>query len=100
MTNYSMNMNGMNMNGFGGAFAAGNYGANSNKGTAMPFMNDLGVQPSMFGDEFAEKVRDVKKHLELTKQFVASVVGGVHKNALLQGPPGLGKSHVVSEVLP
>ncbi len=87
MMNYSMNLKTTNDNSFGGAIAT------------MPSMNEVAILPNMFGEEFGERVRDVKKHLELTKQFVASVVGGVHKNALLQGPPGLGKSHVVGEVL-
>jgi Cdc6-like AAA superfamily ATPase len=54
---------------------------------------------SNFGAEFSEHVADVRKHMELTKKFVASVIDGIHKNAILQGPPGLGKSHVVVQAL-
>lgn len=52
-----------------------------------------------FGPDFAEQAADVQKHMELTKRFVSSVINGVHKNAILQGPPGLGKSHVVAQAL-
>jgi hypothetical protein len=52
-----------------------------------------------FGPDFAEQAADVQKHMELTKRFVSSVISGVHKNAILQGPPGLGKSHVVAQAL-
>ncbi len=61
--------------------------------------DEMMLSPQNFGVEFSEHVVEVQKHLELTKRFVKSVVDGVHKNAILQGPPGLGKSHVVTQVL-
>lgn len=38
-------------------------------------------------------------HQKLTEEFIKKVVKGVHDNAILQGPPGLGKSHVVMHAL-
>lgn len=53
----------------------------------------------LFGNDFQQHVLDIQKHLELTGKFVKSVIDGVHKNAILEGPPGLGKSHVVAQAL-
>lgn len=53
----------------------------------------------LFGAEFQKNVEEIQKHLELTRGFVQSVLQGVHKNAILEGPPGLGKSYVVQQAL-
>lgn len=53
----------------------------------------------MFGADFQREVIEIRNHLKLTRNFVESVIGGVHKNAILEGPPGLGKSHVVAQAL-
>lgn len=59
----------------------------------------MSIQPEIFGGEFVREVEEVQKHLELTRSLIKRVVGGAHGNLLLQGPPGLGKSHVVYEIL-
>ena len=41
----------------------------------------------------------VQRHQTLTESFVRKVIRGVHKNAILQGSPGLGKSYVVQTSL-
>jgi len=99
MINYNVNLKGNEMNAFNATFTPASIHFKTKSITAKPVLSRYEMEPTMFGYEFAEEVREVKKHLELTKQFVTRVVSGVHKNALLQGPPGLGKSHVVSEVL-
>lgn len=53
----------------------------------------------LFGSDFQREVEEIRNHLNLTRNFVESVIGGVHKNAILEGPPGLGKSHVVAQAL-
>jgi hypothetical protein len=65
----------------------------------QPTAKSMTIEPSAFGADFEREVLDVRKHLELTQRFVRSVIDGVHKNAILQGPPGLGKSHVVIQAL-
>ena len=59
----------------------------------------ISVNSNLFGEEFSADVDRVIKRIALTQGFVKSVINGVHKNAILQGPPGLGKSYVVAEVL-
>lgn len=88
MANYNVNFSAFNI-------GASSPIANNGKGATVGASIDAG----MFGAGFDLEVRDVQKHLALTKQFVRSVVNGTHKNAILQGPPGLGKSHVVTQVL-
>lgn len=53
----------------------------------------------LFGSDFQREVEEIRNHQNLTRNFVESVIGGVHKNAILEGPPGLGKSHVVAQAL-
>lgn len=43
-----------------------------------------------------QSVQDFQVH---TEKFVQSVVAGTYQNAVLQGPPGLGKSYVVTQAL-
>jgi Cdc6-like AAA superfamily ATPase len=88
MTNYKVNFSAMNFNEI-----------NAIGKSALPQAGTSLIDPAMFGADFDMEVREVQKHLALTKQFVRSVVNGTHKNAILQGPPGLGKSHVVTQVL-
>ena len=88
MTNYKVNFSAINFNEI-----------NATGKSALPPAGTSQIDPAMFGSDFDMEVREVQKHLALTKQFVRSVVNGTHKNAILQGPPGLGKSHVVTQVL-
>ena len=88
MTNYKLTFSALNFN------AAG-----TSPDSAMMATTSSSIDAAMFGAGFDIEVREVQKHLALTKQFVRSVVNGTHKNAILQGPPGLGKSHVVTKVL-
>jgi Cdc6-like AAA superfamily ATPase len=88
MTNYKVNFSAINFNEI-----------NAIGKSALPPAGTSQIDPAMFGSDFDMEVREVQKHLALTKQFVRSVVNGTHKNAILQGPPGLGKSHVVTQVL-
>lgn len=53
----------------------------------------------VFTPALKEQIELTQEKLELTESFVAKVIRGVHKNALLQGPPGLGKSFVVLSAL-
>lgn len=49
----------------------------------------------LISDELAEVI----KHQDLTQEFMQGVINGVHKNAILVGPPGLGKSYSVQKAL-
>lgn len=88
MKNFNMNLSALNLKPFS-VIVSG----------AKDATAGAAIDAGMFGTGFDQEVRDVQKHLALTKQFVRSVVNGTHKNAILQGPPGLGKSHVVTQVL-
>ena len=61
--------------------------------------NEIAQSEGSFSAEFSDHVDEVIKHMDLTKKFVSSVLSGTHKNAILQGPPGLGKSYVVVQAL-
>lgn len=47
----------------------------------------------------ADELEAVIKHQDLTQEFMNGVINGVHKNAILVGPPGLGKSYSVQKAL-
>ena len=53
----------------------------------------------VFTPALKQQIDQVQGYQTLTESFVAKVIRGVHKNAILQGPPGLGKSHVVHTAL-
>jgi hypothetical protein len=88
MTSYNINLSAYKFN-----------PASTAVNSALMAITSPSIEAAMFGADFDMEVREVQKHLELTKKFVCSVVGGIHKNAILQGPPGLGKSHIVTQVL-
>jgi len=53
----------------------------------------------VFTPALKEQIRSVQDFQVLTEDFVNNVVKGIHPNAILQGPPGLGKSYVVTQAL-
>lgn len=53
----------------------------------------------IFTPALKEQIRDVQEFQTETENFVDKVIAGVHPNAILQGPPGLGKSYAVSQAL-
>ena len=53
----------------------------------------------VFTPALKDQIQNVQDFQELTEQFVSNVVKGVHAHAILQGPPGLGKSYVVTQAL-
>lgn len=53
----------------------------------------------VFTPALKEQIQSVQDFQVLTEDFVNNVVKGIHPNAILQGPPGLGKSYVVTQAL-
>ena len=53
----------------------------------------------VFTPALKDQIASVQQFQAVTEEFVRSVVSGVHANAILQGPPGLGKSYVVTQAL-
>ena len=53
----------------------------------------------VFTPALKDQIASVQQFQAVTEDFVRSVVNGVHANAILQGPPGLGKSYVVTQAL-
>ena len=53
----------------------------------------------VFTPALKEQIQSVQDFQILTEDFVNNVVKGIHSNAILQGPPGLGKSYVVTQAL-
>jgi hypothetical protein len=53
----------------------------------------------VFTPALKDQIASVQQFQAVTEDFVRSVVSGIHPNAILQGPPGLGKSYVVSQAL-
>ena len=61
------------------------------------YLEDL--SPSYFCEAVANEVKKVSIFYASTKRYVEMVINGAHKSLILQGHPGLGKSHVVQEAL-
>jgi len=61
--------------------------------------NSLTLSPSDFCEAVANEVINVSNFYAKTKRYVEMVINGAHKSLILQGHPGLGKSHVVQEAL-
>lgn len=53
----------------------------------------------VFTPALKDQIVSVQQFQAITEDFVRNVVNGVHANAILQGPPGLGKSYVVTQAL-
>jgi hypothetical protein len=53
----------------------------------------------VFTPALKDQIASVQQFQAVTEDFVRSVVSGIHPNAILQGPPGLGKSYVVTQAL-
>lgn len=53
----------------------------------------------VFTPALKDQIASVQQFQAVTEDFVRNVVSGVHANAILQGPPGLGKSYVVTQAL-
>jgi hypothetical protein len=53
----------------------------------------------IFTPALVEQIIKVDQHQNLTNKFVSKVIRGVHKHAILSGPPGLGKSYSVVQTL-
>ena len=57
------------------------------------------LRDPIFTPALVEQIVKVEQHQKLTTNFVNKVIRGVHKHAILAGPPGLGKSHSVIAAL-
>jgi len=57
------------------------------------------LKDPVFTPALKDQITDVQDFQLLTEDFIMNVVKGVHPHAILQGPPGLGKSYVVSQAL-
>lgn len=57
------------------------------------------LQDPVFTPALKDQIARVEDHQDLTNQFVRKVIRGVHRHAILQGPPGLGKSYCVNSAL-
>jgi hypothetical protein len=57
------------------------------------------IADPIFTPALVEQIADVQAYQTRTEKFVSKVLNGTHKNAILQGPPGLGKSFVVAQAL-
>lgn len=57
------------------------------------------LQDKMFTPALREQIQDVQDFQKSTERFVDGLVAGTHRTAVLQGPPGLGKSHAVSKAM-
>lgn len=66
--------------------------------TALDQYSEIIADP-IFTPALVEQIADVQAYQTRTEKFVAKVLRGTHKNAILQGPPGLGKSYVVQQAL-
>lgn len=62
-------------------------------------MYDEIVSDPIFTPALLEQISTVEAFQLQTEKFVDKVIRGTHKNAILQGPPGLGKSYVVQQAL-
>lgn len=49
--------------------------------------------------ELQDIISDVVDINEDAREFMQSIVNGVHKSAIIYGPPGLGKTHVITNTL-
>jgi Cdc6-like AAA superfamily ATPase len=67
--------------------------------TASPQQYSSILDNPVFTPALKQQIDQVQTYQTLTESFVSKVIRGVHKNAILQGPPGLGKSHVVQTAL-
>jgi len=57
------------------------------------------IADPIFTPALVDQIAKVQEFQIRTEQFVADVIAGVHRDAVLQGPPGLGKSYAVTEAL-
>jgi hypothetical protein len=57
------------------------------------------LQDPVFTPEFKAQLSSVQEFQRRTEQFADSVINGNHTHAVLQGPPGLGKSYAVTQAL-
>lgn len=57
------------------------------------------LQDSLFTPALREQIQDVQAFQTSTERFVDGLVAGTHRTAVLQGPPGLGKSHAVAKAM-
>jgi hypothetical protein len=60
----------------------------------MTILNKCKINKDML-----KRINIVSQELLDTEEFVADVVRGVHRNAIVYGPPGLGKTHIVESAL-
>lgn len=53
----------------------------------------------IYTNELQDIISEVVDINEDAREFMQSVVDGVHKSALIYGPPGLGKTHIITKTL-
>ena len=70
----------------------------SNIDSTMDLYSEIIADP-IFTPALVEQIAEVQSYQIQTEKFVSKVLKGTHKNAILQGPPGLGKSYVVAQAL-
>ena len=54
---------------------------------------------AIYTTELQDIISDVEDKNEDAREFMQSIVNGVHKSAIIYGPPGLGKTHVITHTL-
>jgi hypothetical protein len=56
-------------------------------------------EKAMYTTELQDIISDVEDKNENAREFMQSIVNGIHKSAIIYGPPGLGKTHVITHTL-
>ena len=53
----------------------------------------------LINSDLQKEIRQAAQDLADAEEFVSDVVKGIHRNAIVYGPPGLGKTHIVEAAL-
>jgi Cdc6-like AAA superfamily ATPase len=61
--------------------------------------NDNVYTACLINKKMIERIENVSQDLADAEEFVSDVVSGIHRNAIVYGPPGLGKTHIVEAAL-
>jgi Cdc6-like AAA superfamily ATPase len=57
------------------------------------------LQDPIFKPSLRKRIDEVRQYNEDAQEFLSDVVAGVHRAAIIYGPPGMGKTHAVVEAL-
>jgi hypothetical protein len=66
--------------------------------SANPVVTSI-LADSIFKPSLKQRITEVAMLNEDAKEFMDSVIGGVHRAAVIYGPPGMGKTHIVTNAL-